>query len=257
MRYFVKLAYNGTPFCGWQIQPNGLSVQEVLQRCFTLILRQPIDLTGCGRTDAGVHAKLFFAHFDTESCYTQDELTQIVYKVNKFLPREIVVYDVFSVTDTLHARFSAIERTYRYYLATTKNPFNYSYRYFFTSSLDVKIMNDAALYLVGNKDFTSFSKLHTQTNNNYCDLKTAFWKEDEEGLVFEITANRFLRNMVRAVVGTLLWVGSNKISIDEFKNILLQQDRCKAGFSVPAHALFLENIRYPIDNFSSDGGDII
>ncbi|MEG1555839.1 MAG: tRNA pseudouridine(38-40) synthase TruA [Bacteroidales bacterium] len=259
MRYFIKLAYNGTPFFGWQIQPKQISVQEILERALSLLLkskqnsenaesRQLIDLVGCGRTDTGVHAREFYAHFNFHNLLSVAELDNLTYKLNSFLPKEIVIDGITLMHDEAHARFDAIERTYRYYINEKKNPFTFPFAYRVFEKLNVEEMNKAASLLIDTKDFTSFSKLHTQVNNNYCHVRTAIWKEEKGELVFEITANRFLRNMVRALVGTLLEVGKGKMTISEFQVIINKKDRCKAGVSVPAHALFLEKIRYPYSN---------
>lgn len=244
MRYFVHLAFNGTPFVGWQVQPNGTSVQGVLEHTMTLIFKEKIELTGCGRTDTGVHAKNFYAHFNHTQSYSKESLQSIKYKLNSFLPKEIVLYSIFPVPDDLHTRFSAIDRTYRYYIDIEKNPFSFPYAFRVFEPLNLEAMNKAAQYIIECKDFTSFSKLHTQVNNNLCTVTEAFWEQKDHQLIFTITANRFLRNMVRAIVGTLLLVGSEKIDLEQFLEIIRAHDRSKAGTSVPAHALFLENVRY-------------
>lgn len=248
MRYFIRLAYNGAPFCGWQIQPNGISVQGELERAFSLILNEEIAIIGCGRTDAGVNARNFYAHFDSSQKLTCEELAQLVHRINRFLPKEIVIFEIFPVHNDLHARFSATERTYKYYISRRKNPFDTQFAYPLHIPLDISLMNEAANYLLTVEDFTSFSKLHTQTHTNICNVTKALWHQTDNQLIFEISANRFLRNMVRAVVGTLLWVGNGKITLKQFKEIIAAKNRCKAGFSVPANALFLEDIRY---NFES------
>lgn len=253
MRYFIRLAYNGAPFCGWQIQPNSPSIQEELERALSLLLHDTITVVGCGRTDTGVHARNFYAHFDTEIKLNNTDLKQLTYKLNRFLAKEIAIFEIFPVANDFHARFSALERTYRYYISRKKDPFNQPYTYTLTLPINVKLMNIAAEYLLDVKDFTSFSKLHTQTHTNFCDVTSAFWKEQDNLLIFEISANRFLRNMVRAIVGTLLEVGMGKISLTQFQDIIAAHNRSKAGTSVPAHALFLENVRYnfntnPIEN---------
>lgn len=244
MRYFMQLSYDGTPFCGWQIQPEVLSVQATIEHALATLLRQPTPLTGCGRTDTGVHAREFFAHFDAEADWDTSACAAFAYKLNCILPDEISIARIFPVEPDAHARFDAVERTYRYYIATHKNAFNFAYSYLFLKPLAIDKMNEAAALLIETEDFTSFSKLHTQVNNNRCKVRTAFWRREGELLIFEITANRFLRNMVRAVVGTLMQVGEGKISIEEFKRIIEQKDRCAAGASVPARALFLEKVRY-------------
>ena len=245
MRYFLKLAYNGENYCGWQIQSNAVTVQEVVNNALSLLLKEEINLTGAGRTDTGVHAREFYAHFDTKNHYSEQERKQLIDKINSFLPQDIAVYDFFPVKNTLHARFDAVSRTYRYYISTEKKPFHtkFSHRVFY--SLDVEKMNQACEKLLLYQDFTSFSKVHTQTVTNNCRIMQARWFFENELLVFEITADRFLRNMVRAIVGTLLEVGREKISIDDFCRIIEQKDRTCAGESVPAHALFLEKIAYP------------
>ena len=244
MRYFIELAYNGTPFFGWQRQPHQITVQEVLENAVALFLKNKIELTGCGRTDTGVHARQYFAHFECDDLLTDSDCDKLQHKLNSFLPKEIVIYSIFQVDDKLHARFSALNRTYKYYVAPSKNPFHFPFTYRVFEKLDIEAMNVAAGVLLGNHDFTSFSKLHTDVNNNFCEVKAAYWEQQDDQLVFTITANRFLRNMVRAIVGTLLWVGQGKISVADFQNIINQKDRCEAGVSVPAHALFLEEVNY-------------
>jgi tRNA pseudouridine38-40 synthase len=248
MRYFIKLAYNGSPFVGWQIQPNGPSVQSELQRVFSILLKENIEITGCGRTDAGVHAACFYAHFDFQKELNTSSLKRLLFKVNALLPKEIALFSIFPVADDAHARFSAIDRTYKYYISFEKDPFSYNTSWRQFESLDLDIMNQGAEILLHTSDFTSFSKLHTDVNNNVCQVTFAHWYLENNKLVFEITANRFLRNMVRAIVGTLMLLGKNKITIDQFKKIISDKNRSKAGTSVPAHALFLENVRYPFLN---------
>lgn len=244
MRYFIQLAYNGTPFFGWQRQPQQISVQEVIEDCLSKLLHEPIAIVGCGRTDTGVHAKEFYAHFDVAADLEEAACAELVRRLNSFLPKEIVVFKMFAVSAAAHARFDATARTYRYYLNTTKNPFTAALAYPFFLPLDIDKMNEAAAILLRTQDFTSFSKVHTQVNNNICHVTTAFWQRRGEQLVFEITANRFLRNMVRAIVGTLLQVGTGKLSIKDFEAIIERKDRCSAGMSVPAKALFLEQVEF-------------
>ncbi len=244
MRYFITLAYNGTNYHGWQIQPNANSVQETLEQALSTILGRPIFIVGAGRTDTGVHAKKMIAHFDVE-----DELTDtfgLVSRLNKFLPPDISINKIERVSDDLHARFSAISRTYKYYITTQKNPFTTNMAWQTFGTLDFDKMNEAARCLFNYIDFTSFSKLHTDTKTNNCKIMQAEWtKIDENEFVFTIRADRFLRNMVRAIVGTLVDVGRGKISIDEFCKIIEKKDRCSAGSSMPAHALFLVDVEYP------------
>lgn len=244
MRYFIRLSFNGTPFFGWQIQPEQISVQEVLENAFSLLLKQKIGITGCGRTDTGVHAKEYFAHFDCQNEYSPEQLKKLTHRLNSFLPPEIVIYSIFPVPNDAHSRFDAISRTYRYYINLWKDPFSFPFAYRVFEHLDIDLMNEVAKILLINSDFTSFSKVHTQVNNFNCSVTDAFWVIENGQLCFEITANRFLRNMVRAIVGTLLLVGKGKLSMDGFQQIIDQKERSKAGVSVPAHALFLEKIRY-------------
>lgn len=245
MRYFIHLAYNGAPFFGWQIQPSHVSVQEVLENCLSKILHhERIPITGCGRTDTGVHASSYYAHFDTEKQLSPSDCKRLADQMNNFLPKEIVIFSIFAVNDSAHARFDAQSRTYQYFVSTKKDPFRFSQRLFAFRKLDVEMMNQAALLLLGTQDFTSFSKVHTQVNNFICDVTEAVWREENGELVFTISANRFLRNMVRAVVGTLLDVGWHKIKVEDFENIIRQKNRCDAGTSVTAAALFLTDVRY-------------
>lgn len=242
MRYFMELAYNGAPFFGWQVQPGKETVQGCIENALSLLMREQVAVTGCGRTDTGVNARQFFAHFETEQ---QIDLPKLTDKLNSFLPKEIAIRRIFPVEDGMHARFSATSRTYKYYVAVTKNSFNFHYSYRIFQKLDIVRMNMAAAILLETSDFTSFSKLHTQVNNNLCRVTEAYWAMEDGVLVFTVTADRFLRNMVRALVGTLLQVGKGKITVEEFRDIIARKDRCAAGDSVPAHALFLERVCYP------------
>lgn len=244
MRYFIQLSYKGAPFVGWQIQPNGVSVQALLEEGLQVMLKEPITLVGCGRTDAGVNAYRFFAHFDSDLIIDDQNYPFLISKLNSWLPSEIAVAKLFLAPDDLHARFSAIERTYLYYVDTQKDPFTTDRAYRVYKPLDLKKMNQAAQLLLQTSDFTSFSKLHTQVNNNLCSVTYAQWEQIDNQLIFRITANRFLRNMVRSIVGTLLMVGEGKIDVEQFQEVIDAKDRSKAGKSVPAHALFLENVRY-------------
>ena len=246
MRYFVELAYNGAPYFGWQRQHRQLTIQAVLENSFSMLLKNKIELTGCGRTDTGVHAKHFFAHFDYCDLLSESCCQKLQHKLNSFLPNEIVIYRIFQVNEELHARFSAIERTYKYYVATSKNPFYFESSYRVYEKLNIEEMNIASNLLLGNKDFTSFSKLHTDVNNNFCEVTKAFWEQQNEQLVFTITANRFLRNMVRSIVGTMIEVGQHKISLDDFRKIIESRNRCEAGLSVPAKGLFLVDVVYEL-----------
>jgi len=243
-RYFLKLAYDGTLYHGWQVQENAHSVQAELEEKLSIMTGQKVQITGCGRTDTGVHAREFYAHFEIDKLPFKPK--DFVYKLNRFLPVDIAIFDLFETAPDAHARFSAVSRTYKYYINLVKNPFNTKYSYFLSSKPDVEAMNKAAGYLKTYTDFTSFSKLHTQTATNICKISEARWDENNKGdLIFTITADRFLRNMVRAVTGTLLEVGEGKILPEDIKSIIEAKDRSKAGYSVPAKGLFLEKIEYP------------
>jgi tRNA pseudouridine38-40 synthase len=253
MRYFVTLSYDGTRYHGWQVQPNGISVQEELQRALSLLLRQNIQVTGAGRTDAGVHARMMVAHFDFEGVRKKEEgesreeidCKQLVYKLNKLLPQDIAVQKVELVEDDKHARFSALARTYYYYLHTVKSPFLRHYSCELHYPLDFDRMNEAARMLLDYEDFGAFCKSHADVKTTLCQVTKAEWRSVGEGQwLFEITANRFLRNMVRAVVGTLIEVGRGRLSMDDFRRVIEGKRRTEAGESMPAHALFLVKIEY-------------
>ncbi len=244
-RYFLELAYKGTPFCGWQLQPNGLTVQGELERVLEMLLQEPIRLTGAGRTDAGVHALYFVAHFDTKrnNLHTNP---QFINKVNGLTPREITVYRIVSVVPGAHARFDAVSRTYHYRIATKKNPFTADLAYHFYRPLDIEKMNAAAAILFEYNDFTSFSKLHGNAKTNLCDILQAQWIDDTDNgeLRFIITANRFLRNMVRAIVGTMIEIGLGKYPPEGIRQVISAKDRGTAGTSVPPQGLYLTGIDY-------------
>ena len=241
-RYFLYFSYKGTHYHGWQIQPNGNSVQEELTKSMETLLRQKIDLTGAGRTDTGVHAKCMTAHFDIEHPIT--DVRNFVKRLNSLLPYDIAIQGLEEVAPTIHARFDAKSRTYNYYITTQKNPFSKEFALLITHPLDFEAMNQAAATLFDYIDFTSFSKLHTDTKTNNCQIKQAYWKKEGDYWVFTIQADRFLRNMVRAIVGTLIEVGRKKISVDDFRTIIEKKDRCAAGTSAPAQGLFLTDIEY-------------
>jgi len=245
MRYFIKLSYKGTNYHGWQYQPNAISIQEELEKVFSLLLRQEIKITGAGRTDAGVHAINYIAHFDVNEEVAN--VNKFIYKANSFLNEDIVIHDIFKVNEDAHARFSPISRTYEYRIHTEKNPFLKDTSYYVRIKLDFEKMNEAAKLLFDFEDFTSFSKLHTDTKTNNCKIMHAKWSRREEQMIFTIKADRFLRNMVRAITGTLLEVGKGKMSIKEFKEVIESKDRGMAGVSVSAHALFLKEIKYSKD----------
>ena len=248
MRYFVKLSFNGASFHGWHKQPGDDSVQQCLEQHFSTFLRQKVQFTGAGRTDAGVHAKNYVAHADMLIDQNLN-LNDFIYKMNKFLPDEIVIHDVMPVQPGAHARFDALSRTYQYYISTEKDPFFSDLSYFHTTPLDMEVMNKAAELLKGHKDFKSFSKTGTDVKSYMCNIYEAYWKREHNRLIFVIRADRFLRNMVRAIVGTLIDVGRGYLAPEDLKDIIEARDRQKAGTSVPGHGLFLVNISYPGDIF--------
>jgi len=241
MRFFIELSYKGTNYHGWQVQPNANTVQAEINKALSTILNSKIEVMGAGRTDAGVHAKQMFAHFDVE---VEFDAHTIIIKLNSILPNDIAIHAIFQVSDEVSSRFDAISRTYQYHIVQQKNPF-IEQAYFLHKTLDVEAMNTACRHLLGMQDFTSFSKVNTQTFTNNCNVMLATWDWADDELVFTIKADRFLRNMVRAVVGTLLEVGIGKINPDDVKEIIAKKDRCKAGTSVAAHALFLVEVEYP------------
>ena len=249
-RYFIYLAYDGTNYHGWQIQPNGISVQECLMKALSTFLRREIEVIGAGRTDAGVHASLMVAHFDSDELL---DTTSVTDKLNRLLPPDISIYRVCRVRPDTHARFDATARTYKYYVTTSKYPFNRQYRWRLYNQLNYERMNEAARILFEYNDFTSFSKLHTDVKTNNCHIQHAGWTQEGDIWVFTIRADRFLRNMVRAIVGTLLEVGRGRLTIDGFRNVIEAKDRCKAGTSVPGHALFLVDVTYPEELFPVEG----
>ena len=243
MRYFITLSYDGTRYHGWQIQPNGPSVQEKLQWALSTILRQDILVTGAGRTDAGVHARMMVAHFDAECL--DFELSDLTYKMNRLLPQDIAIQDIRQVSDEMHARFSATSRTYHYYIHTVKEPFRRAYSCELHYPLDFEKMNEAAAILMEYEDVGAFCKAHADVKTTICHITAARWHQTSStSWYFEITANRFLRNMVRAVVGTLIDVGRGRLSLDDFRKVIEGKRRTEAGESMPANALFLEDITY-------------
>jgi tRNA pseudouridine38-40 synthase len=249
-RYFIYLAYDGTNYHGWQVQPNGSSVQQCITDALQLILRSDIQITGAGRTDTGVHARMMVAHFDSE---INIDCKLLADKLNALLPSDISIYKILPVSDEAHARFSAVSRTYKYYLTTVKDPFHFHYECRIPYPVDFQLMNRAASFLLQTSDFTSFCKLHSNSKTNICHVTLAEWTQcDENRWVFTIKADRFLRNMVRAIVGTLLDVGRGKLNESDFKDIISRKDRCKAGSSAPAEGLFLYDIEYPEDIFSTN-----
>jgi tRNA pseudouridine38-40 synthase len=242
VRYFIRLSFHGADFHGWQIQENANSVQAELNRALSLLLREEVQTTGCGRTDTGVHARTFFAHFDTNLTF---DLSQLVYQVNALLPFSIAVHSVFPVGETDHARFTALERSYEYLIHGEKNPFLNGTSWYYPHQPDIIKMNSLAVLLTEYTDFSAFSKSNTQTFTNNCRITFAEWKIKDDQLMFKITADRFLRNMVRAIVGTLLKAGAGQMDEPMFRSILESRSRSNAGTSVPAHGLFLTEIKYP------------
>ena len=242
-RYFVELSYNGSTFFGWQRQPNQISAQEEIENAFTkLNSNVPIAVVGCGRTDAGVHAYHYVLHVDLEEVKNTDHL---IFKLNRILPDSIVIHSVKAVFDEMHARFKATSRTYRYFMNSKKNPFKQGLSWTFSQELDFDAMNKAGELILGTKDFTSFSKVNTDVKTNICTVTKAQWvRVDEFNYYFEITADRFLRNMVRAAVGTLIEIGSGKSCPESILDVLEEKDRGAAAISVPAHGLFLWEVLY-------------
>lgn len=248
MRYFIEFAYDGGAFHGWQRQPNASSVQETIEKALTTILRQETPVTGAGRTDTGVHARQMYAHFDVVEAIS--DTRKMLSGLNRMCGRNIAIRRIIPVADDAHARFDASERSYKYFVVFEKAPFLRDYAWESPSALDVEKMNQAAEILLETRDFTSFAKLHTDVKTNICDVRNAIWEPYENqygipGIVFTITADRFLRNMVRAVVGTLVDVGRGKLTIEEFREVIQAKDRCSAGTSMPAQALFLWTVKYP------------
>ena len=241
MRYFIELAYKGTHYHGWQFQPNATSVQETLDKALSLILKKEIAIVGAGRTDAGVHAKQMFAHFDFDEVI---DVPHVVRKLNSYLPKDIAIYTIHPVHDEAHARFDAKKRTYEYHIHTHKNAFESDDSWYHPYYLNVEKMNEACQLLFNYTDFECFSKVHTDVNTFNCTIFEAQWQKNNDTLIFTISADRFLRNMVRAIVGTMISIGMGKITIADFIQIIESKDRNKAGFSVPAHGLYLTKVEY-------------
>lgn len=241
MRYFIEFSYNGSKFFGYQIQPHQNTVQEELEKALSILIREEIKITGAGRTDTGVHAKKMFAHFDTLQEIGED----LPLRLNAFLPASISVKKIFRVKEDLHARFSAISRTYQYHISTEKNPFTEGLAWqIWRKPIDIEVMNYASKILFEYEDFTSFAKLHTDNKTNICKIYKAQWQQNSKDMVFTICANRFLRNMVRAIVGTLVDIGTGKINPNKLHNIIQEKHRNSAGASAPAHGLFLVDVEY-------------
>lgn len=253
MRYFLLLSYNGSGLHGWQVQPNAPTVQEFLDRSLTTLLGEKVTTTGAGRTDTGVNAKMYVAHFDLNTTISDTEYQKLIYKLNATLPKEISVKDIAKVSDNNHARFDAVSRTYKYFIHFGKDPFleNFSHRVYSIPNIDK--MNQACNYLIGKKDYTSMAKLHSETNSNICNVYDAKWEFNPETFqfIFTIKSDRFLRNMVRAIVGSLLEVGEGKREIFWIEELLKEMNRSSAGESVPAKALFLWDINYPYEIFET------
>lgn len=244
MRYFIELSYNGKGYHGWQNQPNGITVQEVVETALSTLLSERVSIMGAGRTDAGVHATQFFAHFDTDVVFKASDL---VFKLNSFLPNDVAIKQVFEVKPEIHARFYAVSRTYLYRVNVEKNVFTVDTSFYVKQALDVDKMNAACKILFEYKDFQCFSKSQTDVKTYFCDMMQAEWLVKDDELHFVIKANRFLRNMVRAIVGTMINIGLGKMAVDELHSIIQSKNRSEAGFSVPAHGLYLTNIEYPED----------
>jgi len=247
LRYLLELSFNGTNYHGWQIQPNSITVQEVIEKALTVVLNQKIDVVGAGRTDAGVHATYFCLHFDYSSFI--DDQKDFIFKLNSFLKSDIYIINLQIVSDDFHARFDALTRTYNYKLTTRKNPFLTDQAYYIRRDLDFDNMNLAALKLFNYTNFKCFSKSNTDVKTYNCSIKKAVWVYHNDCWIFEISANRFLRNMVRAIVGTLIEIGEDKHDISYLDTVIKSQNRGLAGYSVPAHGLYLVNIFYA-ENFN-------
>ncbi len=242
MRYFLELSYNGTSYHGWQRQPNAISVQEVLEESLSKLLRIKTEIVGAGRTDTGVHAKQIMAHFNTKG---DIDVTKLKFRLNAILPKEIAIQKVDLVHKDAHARFDAISRSYEYHIALVKDPFRIQTAYFLKKDLDVDLMNKAAKLLLNYTNFKCFSKSKTDVKTYNCVISDACWEKNGEVLIFKITANRFLRNMVRAIVGTLIEVGQYKLTLDGLIEVIKSEDRSNAGYSVPAQGLYLTKVAYP------------
>ncbi|ARV09102.1 tRNA pseudouridine(38-40) synthase TruA [Winogradskyella sp. PC-19] len=242
MRYFIQLSYNGGAYHGWQIQPNAVTVQETIQEALSIVLNIQVSITGAGRTDTGVHASQMFAHFDVDKIIDTQNLT---FKLNSFLPKDIAIQSIFRVNDDAHTRFHAVKRSYDYKISLKKNVFLFDYSHYMHQNLDVQKMNEAADILLEYQDFQCFSKSNTDVKTYNCKIEYAQWKQDNDMLIFTISADRFLRNMVRAIVGTLVTIGLGKAKVEDMHRIIASKDRSEAGFSVPAKGLYLTEVLYP------------
>lgn len=243
-RYFIELSFDGTNYHGWQIQKNARSVQEVLNEKLSVILREPIETTGCGRTDTGVHAREFFAHFDTVHGSRFIDHSVLLRSINSILPNDIAVKRIFAVESDANARFDATLRTYEYHIHFNKDPFKIGYSWELRDRPDLDLMNKAAAIIMEYTDFSCFSKSNTQVKTNICKIAAAGWEVNGDGIVFKISADRFLRNMVRAIVGTLIMVGRKEIEPEAVREIVESKNRSNAGMSVPACGLYLTKVAY-------------
>ncbi len=243
-RYFIHFAFKGTHYHGWQIQPNAVTVQSVLDKVMSIVIREKIVTTGAGRTDTGVHAKFFMAHFDSENTQLEND-PGLIYRLNSLLPSDIAVYRIFKVTEHSHARFDAISRTYDYHISRINDPFTKEYSWYIYDRLNFEKMSEAAAWLESVKDFTSFSKSHSNVRTNICRIFYSKWDDYGDGLIFSIKADRFLRNMVRAIAGTMIIIGRDKMEISDFKTIV--EKKIKFSYTAPAHGLFLTNIEYHVN----------
>jgi tRNA pseudouridine38-40 synthase len=250
-RYFIYISYKGTSYHGWQIQPDSVTVQQVLDDSLSVILGEKISTIGAGRTDTGVHALIFCAHFDSIST-DLNASKNLVFRLNKFLPKDISVISIKKVLPDANARYSAIARTYKYFISRIKDPFFENSSWFIHGNIDISSMNEACRMLLNHSDFTSFSRLHSGAKTNICKIYSAQWEEADNRLVFTIKADRFLRNMVRAIVGTMIEIGLGKMDLNKFEEIILLKDRCSAGKSAPAKGLFLTGIEYPEEIFINE-----
>ncbi|OEK08761.1 tRNA pseudouridine(38-40) synthase TruA [Flavivirga aquatica] len=244
MKYFIELSYKGTAYHGWQNQPTALSVQEVIEKALSTLLGEQVSIMGAGRTDAGVHAKQMYAHFNTDAIF---DAVNIVFKLNSFLPKDVAIHAIFKVKEDAHSRFNALSRTYLYRVTLKKNVFTFNDVFYVKQALDVDKMNKAAKILFEYKDFQCFSKSNTDVNTYNCDIMKAEWFFKDDELHFVIKANRFLRNMVRAIVGTMINIGLGKVSVESLHTIIQSKSRSQAGFSVPANGLYLIDVEYPED----------
>lgn len=246
-RYFIELAYNGSAYNGWQRQPNAISIQELLEEALGKLLSKSIAIVGAGRTDTGVHALQMFAHFDVEQDINKPK--ELVFLLNSFLKNDITIKNIVRVKLDTHARFDATYRSYEYHISTVKDPFHSGLHYYLKSKPNIDLMNQAAKIILKHENFQCFSKSNTDVKTFICNVKTAVWKQEESSLVFYIRANRFLRNMVRAIVGTLLEIGFEKRIVEDMEDVIKSKDRSQAGFSAPAHGLYLTHIEYPENIF--------